>query len=112
MSEWKRENFDVRSQNAKTSVKIGENGKICHISVSEMEMKPIWTEVSGNLHSEESVLNVDYAFEIMMEIDIETFKAMLKRIKESDPEYYEKGVELLQNKKEQLIKEVEEKYSL
>ncbi len=112
MSEWKRENFEVRCQNAKTSVKIGENGKIYHISVSKMEMQPIWTEVSGNPHSEESILNVDYAFEIMMEIDIETFKAMLKRIKESDPEYYEKGVELLQNKKEQLIKEVEEKYSL
>jgi len=104
--------FEVLCEDTEISVKVGEDGKISHISVSEMEMQPVWTSVSGNPHSEENILNVDYAFELMMVTDIESFKNMLKEIKNSEPNYYEKGVALLQYKKEQLIKEAEETYSL
>ena len=107
----KEDKFEVLCEEMETRVEIGENGQICEVSVSTMEMEPVWFETSGDPHNEDSIVDVTYAFECMMENDIETFKAMLKRIKDSDPEYYEEGITVLKNKKEQIIREAE-KYSL
>lgn len=53
---------------------------------------------------------VDRIFELMIEVAINTFKNLLEEIKDSDSKYYQKGIEMLQNKKERIIKEAEKTY--
>lgn len=54
---------------------------------------------------------MDEVFKMMMSSEIETFKAMLLQIKDSEPEYYEKGVKMLRDKRNSLLKRAE-KYVL
>lgn len=111
MSKSRKEEFNIQSEDTEIIVKLGKDGKICYISSSFMQSRPVWTKVSANPHSADSIVNVDFAFETMIDIDVNTFKTMLNSIKESDPEYFEKGLAILQKKKEDAIKKAEEMYS-
>jgi len=44
---------------------------------------------------------------MMMSSEIQTFKDMLLRIKDSEPECYEKGVKMLRDKRNSLLKKAE-----
>lgn len=54
---------------------------------------------------------MDEVFKMMMSSEIETFKALLRKIKFSEPECYEKGVKMLEDKRNSHLKKAE-KYVL
>lgn len=108
-----KKTFEACNDNTKISVVVDENGIISEITFrSASELKPIWYEVSGNPHNEACDLNYKHALEKMMDTDLDTFKDLLRRIKDTEPELFSLGNEMLRKRKEQLLKEAEEKYSL
>ena len=105
--------FEARNNSTEVSVVVDENGIISDITFkSASEPRPIWYVVSGNPHNEACNLNYEHVLEEMMDTDLDTFKDLLRRIKDTDPELFSIGNEILRKRKEQLLKEVEEKYSL
>jgi len=105
--------FEACSDNTEVSVTVGENGVVSEIIFrSATEPRPIWYENSGNPHDEECTLNYEHALEEMMDTDLDTFKNLLRRIKDTDSKLFNLGNEMLQRRKEQLYKEAKEKYSL
>ncbi len=87
-------------------VDIDENGQIYNVRIDIDDFA-----VEGNPHNPETISNADYAFEKMMKVDLNTFKALLRRIKDSDPEMYERGSTILNNEKERIMQEAN-KFSL
>lgn len=53
---------------------------------------------------------IDRIFELMIFKNVYIFKNLLSIIKDSEHEFYKKGIDMLQNKKKELLKEAE-KYS-
>ena len=90
-----------------------EHFKFVSISLSCPEIKEYkLSEYSSEQGSDKFKKLIYKAFELFMTYDVYRLKRILKDIKDSEPEYYQKGLEILQKKKEQLIKDTEKKYSL
>lgn len=106
--------YEAHNANAKVSVIVDENGIISKITFSSKSSGAIhmWYEASGNPHNEECFVNYENALEEMMNTDLDTFKDLLRRIKDTDTELFNLCNEMLRKRKEHLHKEAEEKYSL
>lgn len=93
-------------------VNIGTDNKITNIYLSSTEMRPVSTVIEGDPHNEDCIMNVENAFKMMMEYDVESFKNMLRKIQAADPEFYQMGLQILQSKREELHRVAEEAYTL
>lgn len=108
--------FEAESGAYKARVFVDECNKIYCVNIIKEEKlysQPIilvWDTDRTPMDDDFSSF-VDKAFETIMSSEIETFKAMLMKIKDSEPEYYQKGIEMLENKKKALLEEAK-KYSI
>ena len=88
------------------SIDVSVDNKIICINTFE----DVWNKTRYPVDDDFSSF-MDEVFEKMMSSEIETFKSLLIKIELSEPEYYKKGVLMLENKRISLLKEAE-KYVL
>lgn len=87
--------FETRKEKGSACVYITEDNKISYINT----LVKGWNKT--RYPSDEDYFSfMNEVFEMMISSEIETFKDMLLQIKVSEPECYEKGVKMLENKRE------------
>lgn len=102
--------FEARSKSFTVYVKLDENNKISYIFYN-IDLDGF--RCSNGLGPTDDMFEffIDRIFELMIFKNVYVFKNLLSIIKDSEHEFYKKGIDMLQNKKKELLKEAE-KYSL
>ena len=99
----------------KVEVEIGEDGRIIKVSViTDDDYLGLPGGVEGDPHKKnvDTIFDSVAAFRLMMDMDMKVYKDMLETIKETDPEMYEYGCQIMADYKAELIKGIEERYTM
>lgn len=110
-----KRHFEVHSDICHVYVDLDQNKKIYSILIKERRNQVPYTWISFCFHSKndlaDSNICIEYYFAKMAKTDINVYKTMLESIKDSEPEYYKKGINLLECNIIEIL-EIVRKYSL
>ena len=106
-STYNREFSSISLGGNEISVKIDKSNKIIFVSTNIWKKNPS-VKIEGNPHEDNSPVEMDRIFHFLIQDNLDMFKEILRIIKDSEPEYFGIGINLLNSKKA----EYDKKYSL